>query len=136
MKVFFVGFSKITSYNVYSGSLGSDESYQLQLPAGRLTSDMTSLYVPRGTEFVSKGQTMTFLWTLTFPALARLFQPVQYGQKPEGRTVVFPSTQVQRTVTTATVTQQGQVRGRSPIATVSSNQGKGLSATLLTCTSA
>uniref|UniRef100_A0A8D2M3G0 E1A binding protein p400 n=1 Tax=Zonotrichia albicollis TaxID=44394 RepID=A0A8D2M3G0_ZONAL len=53
---------------------------------------------------------------------SRLFQPVQYGQKPEGRTVVFPSTQVQRTVTTATVTQQGQVRGRSPIATVSSNQ--------------
>ncbi|KAM9118121.1 E1A-binding protein p400-like isoform 10-T11 [Pangshura tecta] len=55
---------------------------------------------------------------------SRLFQPVQYGQKPEGRTVVFPSTQVQRTVTTATVTQQGQVRGRSPIATVSANQGK------------
>uniref|UniRef100_A0A8B9F568 E1A-binding protein p400 n=1 Tax=Amazona collaria TaxID=241587 RepID=A0A8B9F568_9PSIT len=53
---------------------------------------------------------------------SRLFQPVQYGQKPEGRTVVFPSTQVQRTVTTATVTQQAQVRGRSPIATVSSNQ--------------
>uniref|UniRef100_A0A7M4G3K0 E1A binding protein p400 n=1 Tax=Crocodylus porosus TaxID=8502 RepID=A0A7M4G3K0_CROPO len=55
---------------------------------------------------------------------SRLFQPVQYGQKPEGRTVVFPSAQVQRTVTTATVTQQGQVRGRSPIATVSANQGK------------
>nr|XP_042708496.1 E1A-binding protein p400 isoform X14 [Chrysemys picta bellii] len=54
---------------------------------------------------------------------SRLFQPVQYGQKPDGRTVVFPSTQVQRTVTTATVTQQGQVRGRSPIATVSANQG-------------
>uniref|UniRef100_A0A8C4US56 E1A binding protein p400 n=1 Tax=Falco tinnunculus TaxID=100819 RepID=A0A8C4US56_FALTI len=54
---------------------------------------------------------------------SRLFQPVQYGQKPEGRTVVFPSTQVQRTVTTATVTQQGQVRGRSPISTVSSSQG-------------
>uniref|UniRef100_A0A7M4FNF4 E1A binding protein p400 n=1 Tax=Crocodylus porosus TaxID=8502 RepID=A0A7M4FNF4_CROPO len=54
---------------------------------------------------------------------SRLFQPVQYGQKPEGRTVVFPSAQVQRTVTTATVTQQGQVRGRSPIATVSANQG-------------
>ncbi|XP_064889409.1 E1A-binding protein p400 isoform X12 [Columba livia] len=54
---------------------------------------------------------------------SRLFQPVQYGQKPEGRTVVFPSTQVQRTVATATVTQQGQVRGRSPIATVSSSQG-------------
>uniref|UniRef100_A0A452I5E4 E1A binding protein p400 n=1 Tax=Gopherus agassizii TaxID=38772 RepID=A0A452I5E4_9SAUR len=55
---------------------------------------------------------------------SRLFQPVQYGQKPEGRTVVFPSTQVQRTLTTATLTQQGQVRGRSPIATVSANQGK------------
>uniref|UniRef100_A0A8C8S7I0 E1A binding protein p400 n=1 Tax=Pelusios castaneus TaxID=367368 RepID=A0A8C8S7I0_9SAUR len=54
---------------------------------------------------------------------SRLFQPVQYGQKPEGRTVVFPSTQVQRTLTTATGTQQGQVRGRSPIATVSANQG-------------
>uniref|UniRef100_A0A8C8S5Z6 E1A binding protein p400 n=1 Tax=Pelusios castaneus TaxID=367368 RepID=A0A8C8S5Z6_9SAUR len=53
---------------------------------------------------------------------SRLFQPVQYGQKPEGRTVVFPSTQVQRTLTTATGTQQGQVRGRSPIATVSANQ--------------
>ncbi|CAM4568323.1 unnamed protein product [Lepidochelys kempii] len=53
---------------------------------------------------------------------SRLFQPVQYGQKPEGRTVVFPSAQVQRTVTTATVTQQGQGRGRSPIATVSANQ--------------
>uniref|UniRef100_A0A670JPM0 E1A binding protein p400 n=1 Tax=Podarcis muralis TaxID=64176 RepID=A0A670JPM0_PODMU len=55
---------------------------------------------------------------------SRLFQPVQYGQKPEGRIAVFPSAQVQqRTVTTATVAQQGQVRGRSPVATVSANQG-------------
>ncbi|XP_044528989.1 E1A-binding protein p400-like [Gracilinanus agilis] len=45
----------------------------------------------------------------------RLFQPVQYGQKPEGKTVVFPSPQIQRTLTTAMATQQGQVRGRSPI---------------------
>ncbi|XP_077776428.1 E1A-binding protein p400 isoform X24 [Podarcis muralis] len=55
---------------------------------------------------------------------SRLFQPVQYGQKPEGRIAAFPSAQVQqRTVTTATVAQQGQVRGRSPVATVSANQG-------------
>uniref|UniRef100_A0A7M4FPT1 E1A binding protein p400 n=1 Tax=Crocodylus porosus TaxID=8502 RepID=A0A7M4FPT1_CROPO len=67
---------------------------------------------------------------------SRLFQPVQYGQKPEGRTVVFPSAQVQRTVTTATVTQQGQVRGRSPIATVSANQGKKNSISALVTTQA
>ncbi|XP_029475223.1 E1A-binding protein p400 isoform X3 [Rhinatrema bivittatum] len=53
----------------------------------------------------------------------RLFQPVQYGQKPEGKTVVFPSTTAQRTVTTTTasVAPQGQVRGRLPIATASAN---------------
>ncbi|XP_029475019.1 E1A-binding protein p400-like isoform X2 [Rhinatrema bivittatum] len=53
----------------------------------------------------------------------RLFQTVQYGQKPEGKTMAFPSIPAQRTITTtsATVTQQGQVRGRSPIATA--NQG-------------
>ncbi|XP_036609496.1 E1A-binding protein p400-like [Trichosurus vulpecula] len=45
----------------------------------------------------------------------RLFQPVQYGQKPEGKTVVFPSPQIQRTLTTAAGTQTGQGRGRSPI---------------------
>ncbi|XP_077776405.1 E1A-binding protein p400 isoform X1 [Podarcis muralis] len=60
---------------------------------------------------------------------SRLFQPVQYGQKPEGRIAAFPSAQVQqRTVTTATVAQQGQVRGRSPVATVSANQGTKASA--------
>ncbi|XP_053557849.1 E1A-binding protein p400 [Bombina bombina] len=55
----------------------------------------------------------------------RLFQPVLYGQKPEGRTVNFPSTPASRmvTTTTATVSQQGQARGRSPITTTSSNQG-------------
>ncbi|XP_053136209.1 E1A-binding protein p400 isoform X4 [Hemicordylus capensis] len=53
---------------------------------------------------------------------SRLFQPVQYGQKPEGRTAIFPSAQVQRTATATTVAQAGQVRGRSPIATVSANQ--------------
>uniref|UniRef100_A0A8D2L7I5 E1A binding protein p400 n=1 Tax=Varanus komodoensis TaxID=61221 RepID=A0A8D2L7I5_VARKO len=53
---------------------------------------------------------------------SRLFQPVPYGQKPEGRTASFPSTQVQRTTTAATVAQQGQVRGRSPMTAVSANQ--------------
>ncbi|XP_030075667.1 E1A-binding protein p400 isoform X2 [Microcaecilia unicolor] len=55
----------------------------------------------------------------------RLFQPVQYGQKPEGKTVVFPSTTAQRTVTTttATVAQPGQIRGRLPISTASANSG-------------
>ncbi|XP_006901062.1 PREDICTED: E1A-binding protein p400 [Elephantulus edwardii] len=55
---------------------------------------------------------------------SRLFQPVQYGQKPEGRTVAFPSTHPPRTATPAaapTTTPQGQVRGRPPIATFSAN---------------
>ncbi|XP_022453768.1 E1A-binding protein p400 isoform X5 [Delphinapterus leucas] len=53
---------------------------------------------------------------------SRLFQPVQYGQKPEGRTVAFPSTHPPRTATpTATATPQGHVRGRPPIATFSAN---------------
>ncbi|XP_041423099.1 E1A-binding protein p400 isoform X2 [Xenopus laevis] len=56
---------------------------------------------------------------------SRLFQPVQYGQKPEGRTVTFSNVPSSRmvTTTTATVTQQGQARGRSPITTASCNQG-------------
>ena len=54
---------------------------------------------------------------------SRLFQPVQYGQKPEGRTVAFPNTHPPRTATpaTATATPQGHVRGRPPIATFSAN---------------
>lgn len=54
---------------------------------------------------------------------SRLFQPVQYGQKPEGRTVAFPSTHPPRMATTnaATAAPQGQVRGRPPIATFSAN---------------
>lgn len=54
---------------------------------------------------------------------SRLFQPVQYGQKPEGRTVAFPSTHPPRmpTTNTATAAPQGQVRGRPPIATFSAN---------------
>ncbi|MEE6504394.1 hypothetical protein FKM82_005176 [Ascaphus truei] len=56
---------------------------------------------------------------------SRLFQPVLYGQKPDGRTVTFPSAPAARvvTTTTATVTQQGQARGRSSITTASSHQG-------------
>ncbi|KAM4053745.1 E1A-binding protein p400 isoform 9-T9 [Anomaloglossus baeobatrachus] len=55
----------------------------------------------------------------------RLFQPVLYGQKPEGRTVVFSNTPASRlvTTTTATVTQQGPARGRSPITAASTIQG-------------
>ncbi|KAM3939886.1 E1A-binding protein p400-like isoform 2-T2 [Leptodactylus fuscus] len=42
----------------------------------------------------------------------RLFEPVLYGQKPEGRLVAFPSAPGTRvvTTTTTTVTQQGQVK--------------------------
>lgn len=55
--------------------------------------------------------------------LARLFQPVQYGQKPEGRTVAFPSVHPPRTAASAAATAapQGHVRGRPPIATFSAN---------------
>nr|XP_033810054.1 E1A-binding protein p400 isoform X3 [Geotrypetes seraphini] len=62
----------------------------------------------------------------------RLFQPVPYGQKPEGKTVVFPSTTAQRTVatTTATVAQPGQVRGRLPISTASANSSTKATAVL------
>ena len=61
---------------------------------------------------------------------SRLFQPVQYGQKPEGRTVAFPSTHPPRmaNTNTSTATPQGQVRGRPPIATFSANPDtKGIS---------
>ncbi|XP_040203628.1 E1A-binding protein p400-like isoform X1 [Rana temporaria] len=56
---------------------------------------------------------------------SRLFQPVPYGQKPDGRTVTFSNTPASRlvTATTTTVTQQGQARGRSPVTMASANQG-------------
>ncbi|XP_044131553.1 E1A-binding protein p400-like isoform X1 [Bufo gargarizans] len=56
--------------------------------------------------------------------LSRLFEPVLYGQKPEGRTVAFPSAPAARTVTatTATVTQQGQIR-RPLVTTAVTPQG-------------
>ncbi|XP_075073344.1 E1A-binding protein p400-like isoform X2 [Mixophyes fleayi] len=55
---------------------------------------------------------------------SRLFEPVLYGQKPEGRLVAFPSAPATRvvTTTTATVTQQGQVK-RSPVTTPAVPQG-------------
>ncbi|XP_075425347.1 E1A-binding protein p400-like [Ascaphus truei] len=54
----------------------------------------------------------------------RLFEPVLYGQKPEGRMVTFPSAPATRivTTTTATITQQGQVRGRSPMTATTASQ--------------
>ncbi|XP_018099649.1 E1A-binding protein p400 isoform X2 [Xenopus laevis] len=55
---------------------------------------------------------------------SRLFEPVLYGQKPEGRTVTFPSASQTNTVTptTTAVSQQGQVR-RSPVTTLAVPQG-------------
>nr|XP_045367692.1 LOW QUALITY PROTEIN: E1A-binding protein p400 [Camelus bactrianus] len=50
-----------------------------------------------------------------------LFAPVQYGQKPEGRTVAFPSAHPPRTAAAAATAPQGHVRGRPPIATFSAN---------------
>ncbi|XP_075689090.1 E1A-binding protein p400-like isoform X2 [Rhinoderma darwinii] len=54
----------------------------------------------------------------------RLFEPVLYGQKPEGRIVAFPSAPATRvvTTTTSTVTQQGQVK-RSPVTIPAAPQG-------------
>ncbi|XP_072271812.1 E1A-binding protein p400-like isoform X2 [Pyxicephalus adspersus] len=56
---------------------------------------------------------------------SRLFQPVPYGQKPEGRTVPFSNTPASRLVTSTstTVTQQSQVRARSSVTTASANPG-------------
>ncbi|XP_069817115.1 E1A-binding protein p400-like isoform X2 [Dendropsophus ebraccatus] len=55
---------------------------------------------------------------------SRLFEPVLYGQKPEGRIIAFPSAPTSRvvTTTTATVTQQSQVR-RSPVTTAATAPG-------------
>ncbi|XP_038152269.1 E1A-binding protein p400 isoform X1 [Cyprinodon tularosa] len=49
---------------------------------------------------------------------SRLFQPVQYGTKPEGRLVAFGNTAGQRPPTStlvSTVSQSGQTRGKSPV---------------------
>ncbi|XP_056389152.1 E1A-binding protein p400-like isoform X2 [Hyla sarda] len=54
-----------------------------------------------------------------------LFEPVLYGQKPEGRIVPFPSAPTTRLVTSATtsVTQQGQVKRSTPVTTPVTSQG-------------
>ncbi|XP_059910988.1 E1A-binding protein p400 isoform X1 [Gadus macrocephalus] len=66
----------------------------------------------------------------------RLFQPVQYGTKPEGRLVAITSTAAPRPPTTTpvntsvatTVSQPAQARGKSPVATTASAQVVGAAA--------
>ncbi|XP_078277913.1 LOW QUALITY PROTEIN: E1A-binding protein p400-like [Rhinoraja longicauda] len=54
----------------------------------------------------------------------KLFQPVQYGQKPDDRTVVVMGTQPPRaaSMVTATTGHQGQVRGKSSAVAVPASQ--------------
>ncbi|XP_041058487.1 E1A-binding protein p400 isoform X3 [Carcharodon carcharias] len=55
--------------------------------------------------------------------VSKLFQPVQYGQKPDDRTVVVVGTQPQRTPSaTSAATHQGQVRGKSSAVAVPASQ--------------
>ncbi|XP_072322519.1 E1A-binding protein p400 isoform X2 [Scyliorhinus torazame] len=56
--------------------------------------------------------------------VSKLFQPVQYGQKPDDRTVVVVGTQPQRapSTTSAAATHQGQVRGKSSAVAVPASQ--------------
>ena len=57
--------------------------------------------------------------------LFRLFQPVQYGTKPEGRLAAFANVVGQRPPTSSSATstsssttsQSGQTRGKSPVTT-------------------
>ncbi|KAK6306484.1 hypothetical protein J4Q44_G00234090 [Coregonus suidteri] len=61
----------------------------------------------------------------------RLFQPVQYGTKPEGRLVPMTSTVGQQrppattTTTTATGLQPAQTRGKSPVTTTTTSTTQG-----------
>ncbi|XP_068099548.1 E1A-binding protein p400-like isoform X2 [Hyperolius riggenbachi] len=61
---------------------------------------------------------------------SRLFEPILYGQKPEGRTVAFPNAPATRAVatTTATIAQQGQVK-RSTVSSHAVPQGSKLPTT-------
>ncbi|XP_043571286.1 E1A-binding protein p400 isoform X2 [Chiloscyllium plagiosum] len=55
--------------------------------------------------------------------VSKLFQPVQYGQKPDDRTVVVVGTQPQRAPsTTSAATHQGQSRGKSSAVAVPASQ--------------
>lgn len=57
--------------------------------------------------------------------LSRLFQPVPYGTKPEGRLATFTSTAGQRpplnssvtSIAPSTATQAAQLRGKAPVTT-------------------
>ncbi|XP_044846058.1 E1A-binding protein p400-like [Mauremys mutica] len=57
---------------------------------------------------------------------SRLFQPVEYGQKPEGRIVDFPTPPSWRTgnIVTVMATHHGKRQGRLPLATFSANCNK------------
>ncbi|XP_026512739.1 E1A-binding protein p400-like isoform X5 [Terrapene carolina triunguis] len=57
---------------------------------------------------------------------SRLFQPVEYGQKPEGRIVDFPNPLSWHTGNTVTVmaTHHGKRQGRLPLATFSANHNE------------
>ncbi|XP_062930138.1 E1A-binding protein p400 isoform X3 [Mobula hypostoma] len=56
--------------------------------------------------------------------VSKLFQPVQYGQKPDDRTVVVVGTQPQRapSMASAAAAHQGQVRGKSSAVAVPASQ--------------
>ncbi|XP_048467716.1 E1A-binding protein p400-like [Rhincodon typus] len=55
--------------------------------------------------------------------VSKLFQPVQYGQKPDDRTVVVVGTQPQRAPsTTSAASHQGQARGKSSAVAVPASQ--------------
>ncbi|KAM6377973.1 E1A-binding protein p400-like [Pluvialis apricaria] len=63
----------------------------------------------------------------------RLFAPVQYGQKPEGRTRDFSRSQLQQTVGTATLMagHHEKIQKRQPLAMFSENQHKKASTIVL-----
>ncbi|XP_066835166.1 E1A-binding protein p400-like isoform X1 [Anser cygnoides] len=63
----------------------------------------------------------------------RLFTPVQYGQKPKGRTRVFTRSQLQQTVDTATVMadQHEKIQRRQPLAMFSEFQHRKASKAVL-----
>lgn len=79
------------------------------------------------------------VYGLCFFSLIRLFQPVQYGTKPEGRLASITSAAGQRPPTSSpsstsasvsTTSQSAQARGKSPITvatTTASSHGKGSS---------
>ncbi|XP_050174634.1 E1A-binding protein p400-like isoform X2 [Myiozetetes cayanensis] len=67
---------------------------------------------------------------------SRLFTPVQYGQKPEGRTRDFSRSQLQQTVDTVTADHHEQIQRRQPCALLSNHQRRKASKTLLVASTA